>query len=123
MPLTKNDTVRLQHMLDAARKALLFIKGKMRADLEQDEQLTLALARLIEILGEAATRISKELQNRYPSIAWKDIISTRNRLIHAYFDVDLDVLWQVSRDDLTPLIKELEIILDRESGKSQQKLF
>lgn len=123
MPPTKNDIVRLQHMIDAARKALLFTKDKTRADIERDEQLMLALVRLVEIIGEAATRISKELQNRYPSIAWKDIISTRNRLIHAYFDVDPDVLWQIIRDDLTPLIKELETILDCEYGKSQQKLF
>lgn len=110
-------------MHEAARKALLFTKGKSRIEIQTDEKLILALARLIEIIGEAASRVSKEFQERTPSIAWPDIIGTRNRLIHAYFDVDTTVLWHIIQNDLEPLIMELESIINSETGKQQQKLF
>ena len=121
MQLTKNDAVRLRHMIDAARKALLFSHGKTRVDVEKNEQLMLALVRLVEIIGEAASRISPELRDRTPLLAWADIISTRNKLIHAYFNVDLDVLWRIIEDDLPPLINELQKIID--GAAQQQKLF
>ena len=120
MPLTKNDAVRLRHMLDAARKALSFSRGKTRVDIEQDDQLTLALVRLVEIIGEAASRVSRQLQDQTPSIAWADIISTRNKLVHAYFNIDLDVMWQIIREDLPLLVNELEKLL--ETGERQPRL-
>ncbi|MGA9364346.1 MAG: HepT-like ribonuclease domain-containing protein [Bacteroidota bacterium] len=119
MALTKNDVVRLRHMLDAARKALLFSRGKTRVDIEQDEQLMLALVRLVEIVGEAASRVSRELQDQTPSIAWADIISTRNKLIHAYFNIDLDVMWQIIQEDLPLLVNELEKVLRTEEQQRE----
>ena len=110
-------------MHEAARKVILFTKGKSRAEIQSDEKLILALSRLIEIIGEAASRVSKELQECTSPIAWTDIIGTRNRLIHAYFDVDTTVLWHIIQNDLGPLITELESIIDSESGEQQQKLF
>ena len=121
MPLTENDVIRLRHMLDYARKALLFCKGKTRADIEQDEQLMLALVRLVEVIGEAASRTSQNLQEHTPSIPWADIIGTRNRLVHAYFNVDLDVLWEIIKNDLPPLVVELQKIIDE--SEQQQKMF
>lgn len=120
MALTKNDAVRLRHMLDAARKALFFCRGKTRFDIEEDEQLRLALVRLVEIVGEAASRVSQELQDQTPSIAWADIISTRNKLVHAYFNIDLDVMWQIIQEDLPLLANELENLL--ETGEQQPRL-
>jgi uncharacterized protein with HEPN domain len=119
----KSDTIRLQHMLDAGRKALAFTRGKTRNELDQDEQLVLALVRLVEIIGEAASRISRELQSHSGSISWRDIINTRNRLIHAYFDVDLDVLWQIVSSDLQLLVNELERIMEDNSELDQHNLF
>jgi uncharacterized protein with HEPN domain len=86
-------------------------KGKTRADLDKDRQLNLAVVRLLEIVGEAASRIPKEHQARYAGISWSEIISLRNRLIHGYDTVDFDILWQVVNQDLPRLIKALKEIL------------
>ncbi len=112
MPLTEEDPIRLQHMLEYAQKALRFSKGKTRADLEHDDQLTLALTRAVEIIGEAASKTSRYLQEQTPTIPWADIIGTRNRLVHAYMSVDLDVLWAIVAEDLPPLVADLQRALD-----------
>ena len=106
-----DDRIRLRHMLDAARKAQEFIQGSTRDALDTDEKLTLALVRLLEVIGEAAKGVSSECRQDYPKIAWKAIAGTRDRLIHGYFDIDLDIVWQIATTDLPPLITELERIL------------
>ncbi len=98
-------------MLDAARKAVEFSEGRTRNDLDSDEMLALALVRLLEIVGEAAKKVSEELRQRYPEIPWKQIAGTRDRLIHGYFDVDLDIIWSIVADDLLILIAKLGRIL------------
>jgi len=105
------DDVRLSHMLDAARKATEFVRNRNRVDLDRDEQLTLALIRLLEIIGEAAKSVTSAFKQRHPSIAWKEIAGTRDRLIHGYFDVDLDIVWQIVTQDLRKLITVLEKIV------------
>lgn len=102
------DEVRLQHMLDAAQKAINYMHSRSRADLETDELLMLALVRLLEIIGEAAKNVSRETREQAPHISWRQIAGTRDRLIHGYFAVDLDVLWTIINHDLPPLIAELQ---------------
>lgn len=85
--MPKDDRVRLRHMLDAASEAVEFAKGKTRADLERDRLLVLGLLKCIEIVGEAAARVSPDVQSRYPRIPWLDIVGMRNRLVHVYFDL------------------------------------
>lgn len=111
MQLSGKDRIRLLHMLDAARKATSFTKGKTREDLERDEILALALERLLEIIGEASKGVSEELQERYPVVKWREIAATRDRLIHGYFDVDQTIIWQIVTVDLVPLIESLKDIL------------
>ena len=101
-------------MLDAAREACSFSRGQKRADLDRDRMLTLALLKSLEIIGEAANGVSSDTQSRYPGIPWRDIIGMRNRLVHVYFDVDLDLVWDTIRTSLPPLIVELEWVLDAE---------
>ena len=108
------DPVRLRHMLEAARKAAAFVKDRTRADLDHEEQLALALVRLLEVVGEAAKSVSVTCRQQHPTIAWKDIAGTRDRLIHGYFDVDLDIVWQIVAADLPVLIAELERIVPSE---------
>ena len=108
------DRVRMQHMLDAAGEAAGFIRGKSRADLDGDRLLALGLVKCVEILGEAASRVSAEARDRHSQIPWRDIVGMRNRLIHAYFDVDLDQVWNTVTGDLPPLAAELEEILAAE---------
>ena len=86
------DAVRLQHLLDASRKAVSIAEGKQRDDLEQDEILSLALVRLLEIIGEAAKHLSETFRASHPDIPWRLMAGTRDRLIHGYFDVDYDIV-------------------------------
>ncbi len=102
-----DDTDRLRHMRDAAEKAIEFCEGKSRADLDNEEILVLALVRLLEIVGEAARSVSPETRSKSPAIPWQEISGTRNRLIHGYADVNLDIAWNIITEDLPPLISEL----------------
>jgi uncharacterized protein with HEPN domain len=104
-------------MLDAAREACGFATGKRRVDLNQDRQLVLSLVKCVEIIGEAASRVSASTQSRCPEIPWPDIVGMRNRLIHVYFDIDLDRVWDTVVDDLPSLIVDLEkIVSSTEEG-------
>jgi uncharacterized protein with HEPN domain len=102
-----DDTIRLRHMLDHAREAVEMGRGRRREDLTHNRMLQLALVRLVEILGEAAARVSPQGQERYASIPWAQASAMRNRLIHGYDKVDLDVLWDTVQDDLPALIGQL----------------
>jgi uncharacterized protein with HEPN domain len=112
MSLSK-DLIRFQHMLDYAREALELIQGKSRNDLDADRLLGLALVRLMEMIGEAANRVSPEFQSLHPSIPWSQIIGLRNRLIHGYDDVDMDILWQILKHDLPTLIEEMNKLFSK----------
>src|SRR3989442_647109 len=98
--------VRLRHMLDAAREAAQMAQGKTRADLDTDRPLNLSLVRLLEVVGEAASRVPALERVRYPGIPWPQIVGLRTRLIHGYDNVDFDILWQIVTHDLPPLIAE-----------------
>jgi uncharacterized protein with HEPN domain len=106
-----NDVVRLRHMLDAAREAVAFGSGRTPEDLTRDRVLTLALVKCIEIIGEAAAKVSAQTRASTPQIPWSDIIGMRNRLIHAYFDVDVNRVSDTLANDLPPLIALLEKIV------------
>ena len=108
------DTIRLRHMLDAAREAVRYAAGHTRVDLDGDRMRALAIVKAIEIVGEAATKVSAATRAQLGSVAWPEIAAMRNRLIHAYFDVDLDIVWNTVEVDLPPLIAELEAWLSRE---------
>lgn len=105
--MSKHDVIRLRHMIDAIDEAMAFVQGKDRKSLDQDRMLVLALIKDIEIVGEAASRVSKETQQATPEIPWASITGMRNRLIHAYFDINLDILWQTVSTDLPELAKVL----------------
>jgi uncharacterized protein with HEPN domain len=109
--MRSDDEIRLLHMLEAVRETLSFTIGKSRSDLDLDRMLTLSLVKELEIIGEAATRISEETQNKYTDIPWAEIIGMRNRLIHTYFDINLDIVWETVTQDLPPLLSSLEEIL------------
>ncbi|MFA5802234.1 MAG: DUF86 domain-containing protein [Thermoleophilia bacterium] len=109
--MQRDDVIRLRHMLDAAREAVTFTAPKSRDDLKADRMLVLSLVKSIEIIGEAASKVSEETRAVSPSIPWQDITAMRNRLIHAYFDINLDIVWDTVIKELPPLISELEKIL------------
>ncbi len=105
---TLDNKTRLLHILNAASKAVKLVENKSFQELEDDEILTLALVKLIEIVGEASSRLSKEFQAEHPEIPWSGIIGMRNRLVHAYFDINLKVIWQTTQEDLPTLIEQLK---------------
>jgi uncharacterized protein with HEPN domain len=103
--------VSIKQMLDYAQKAMSISRGRKRADLDEDLTFNLALTRAVEVIGEAADRVPREIQENHPEIAGEEIIGMRNRLIHGYDDVDADFLWGVVRDDLPKLIGQLKQLL------------
>lgn len=114
--MRRDDVTRLHHMLDAARLAVGFASGFRRADLHDDPRTALAMVKAIEIVGEAASRVSAPFRQRHPEIPWTDVVSMRNRLVHAYFDVNLDILWDTVAVDLPQLIDDLENALAGEKS-------
>jgi uncharacterized protein with HEPN domain len=109
--MQRDDRIRLQHMLDSAREALSFADGHGRTDLRDNRMLTLSLVKCIEIVGEAAARVSPKTRQEVAEIPWQDIVGMRNRLIHAYYDIDLDRVWDTVLDDLPILVAQLEAAL------------
>ena len=109
-----NDRSRLPDMLRAARIANQFVIVTEREIVERNVVLQSGLAKLIQDIGEAANRVTPELKTRHSRIPWKDIISMRNYLVHAYSEIDLDVLRGTAIEDLPPLISQLEAILSIE---------
>ena len=103
-----DDSGRMRHMREAAQKAVDFSHGKTRADLETDEILCLALVRLLEIVGEAAAGISSGTRSQISQIPWSKIVGMRNRLVHGYDQIDLDILLQTLTQDLGGLIGQLD---------------
>ena len=110
----QHDLIRLRHMLAAAKEAIEFTGGKTKKDLEKDRILALAVIKSIEIIGEAASKVTEEFRSENKNIPLDDIINMRHRLIHAYFDVNLDIVWQTVKTDLPDLIKDLEEIISPE---------
>ncbi len=108
--ISEKDIVRLRHMLDAARMTQLLIKDETRKSLDDDWKLQLALTRAAEIVGEAA-QISREVHNANPQIEWAGIVALRNRIIHGYFNVNYDILWEIVIKDVPTLMIELEKLI------------
>jgi uncharacterized protein with HEPN domain len=113
--LKKDDRIRLQHMGDAAREAINSVQGRTRADLDKDSIWMLGLVKCVEIIGEAAARVSKEIQCKYATIPWTQIVAMRNRLVHVYFDIDADQVWLTVTQDLPILLTQIESILAAET--------
>jgi len=104
------DRVRILHMIDAAEAVAQFIDGRSRDDLDQDRMLLFSLVHAIEILGEAANKLSLDARTAAPQVPWGAIVAMRNRLIHGYFDIDTTIVWKtasVEVPELLPLLRTL----------------
>ena len=106
-----DDKARLKHMLDAALDAREFLGKATFEELQRDRKLGNAIVRSLEIIGEAAANVTKTMQAKYLEIEWTVIIGMRNRLIHAYFDINYHIVWQTVKENLPPLIEQLQSIL------------
>ncbi len=95
-----DDDTRMQHIREAAQEAIELMGDAGRKDLDTDRKLSLAIVRLLETIGEAANGVSLEYRQAHSNLPWSGMISMRNRLIHGYFDVNLDVVWKTVEEDL-----------------------
>lgn len=112
-----DDLTRLRHMKEAAEDALAFTAGKTKEDLEEDRILSFAVVKVLEIVGEAASKISLECHERYPDVPWRDMIGMRNRLVHAYYGINFEIVWTTIVNDLDPLIETLNRVIRHEEGR------
>jgi uncharacterized protein with HEPN domain len=109
--MNRRDRVRLQHLADALNSAIRFVQGRERGDLDRDEMLLFALVRAVEIAGEAASQITDETRAQLPDLPWNSMVGMRNRLVHAYFDINRDILWTTVTEAAPPLAERLKDIL------------
>jgi uncharacterized protein with HEPN domain len=112
--MNPHDRVRLRHALDASNAAMRFVEGRDRADLDTDEMLLFALVRAIEIVGEALSRVTEETRAELPDLPWASIVGMRNRLVHAYFDINRNILWTTVTEAVPQLARRLKTLLEVE---------
>ncbi len=106
------DRIRLLHMVEASQAAMRFTSGRQREDLQTDQMLLFAVLRAIEVIGEAASKVSEDIRLANPNIPWKAIVGMRNRLVHAYFDVDPDMVWETLQMEIPSVLTRLKGLLD-----------
>jgi uncharacterized protein with HEPN domain len=104
------DRVRLRHMVEAAESVGQFMTGRQHTDLDEDRMLLFAVVHAIEILGEAASKISEETRATHTGIPWRAIIGMRNRLIHAYFEINTAIVWQTVTQEIPALLPQLRAL-------------
>jgi len=102
----RDDAERLADILDAADKITRKV-AEGRVAFDRDEYAQLAIVHLVQIIGEAANRLSAEVTDAHPEIPWRQIVATRNRVVHSYFDVDLELLWAVASSDIPRLAEQI----------------
>lgn len=104
-----DDAIRIRHLIEAAETAMRFADGRSRADLDDDEMLRLALTKLVEIVGEAAKQVTDATKAAHPAVPWSAAARMRDRLVHHYFDIDIDVLWATVEEDLPAVVRALRV--------------
>ncbi len=106
--MPKDDAVYVAHMLETARRALRIVEGKRSVDFFADETLRLALTRLVQVIGEAARRVSVGFVQTHPEVPWKAVTGMRNKLVHDYMGVDEDMIWDTVTKELPSLVTALD---------------
>jgi uncharacterized protein with HEPN domain len=109
--MPRDDRVTAAQMLDAVRRIRAIVRGQTRDAFEADEVRQLALLHLIQVLGEAASRTTAAFRDAHPELPWAQMVAMRNRIVHGYDDVDPDIVWRVSTEDVEPVLAALERML------------
>ncbi|MCY4144142.1 MAG: DUF86 domain-containing protein [Gammaproteobacteria bacterium] len=111
----RHDDSLLLDMLVAARKAKKFVEGIAYEEFEKSDLHQNAVLKVLEVIGEAASRISTSTKDKHPEIQWSQIVGLRNRIVHAYFTIDIELVWNIVKDDVPALLTELEGIAPPEA--------
>lgn len=111
--MLKDDHIYVGHMLDMARKAIEKTRGKNRFEFDQDENLRITLLHLVQVIGEAARRVSPAFREGHPEVPWPKIVGMRHRVVHDYMHVDYEAVWEVVTINLPPLIAQLEKLVPK----------
>jgi uncharacterized protein with HEPN domain len=101
------DEERIAHMVEACEEGLVFVAGRGRSDLGSDRMLLLALCKLIENVGEAAKAVTPAFQVAHPDVPWSSAARMRDRIVHHYFEIDLDIVWSTVTEDFPVLLTAL----------------
>ena len=109
--MSKDDLAYVGHMLDTAEQAHAKFSGRSRAEFDADENLRIAPAHLLQVVGEAARRVSPRFRDDHPGVPWSAIIGMRHKVVHDYLDVDYDIVWDTLTRELPPLIEKLKQIV------------
>ena len=110
----RDDRTTLQQMLDHVDEAIALAEGRSRSEFDSNRMLFFAMLKLVEIVGEAATRLSETMRASHPEIPWREIIGTRNRLIHGYDSVDSNILWDIVTADFPSLAVQIKAVIGGE---------
>ena len=108
------DDAYLVDILDAARLVLVYVSDKTKQEFDNDIQCQDAVIRRLEIIGEAARRVSEQTKIKLPHLPWSAMMNMRNVLIHEYDAIDLPIVWDTVQNDLRPLIGALEKVVPPE---------
>jgi len=114
--MRKDDLVYVGHMLDTARKVARKVRGLSRQQFDDDENLRLALTHLLQVIGEAAARVSGSFCDSHPEIPWKAIVGMRHKVVHDYLNVDEDIVWDTATQEILALVSAMEKIVDHGGG-------
>jgi uncharacterized protein with HEPN domain len=118
--MSPDDLIRLRHMAEAAEAAIAFSQGRSRADVDTDAMLRFALVHAVQIIGEAAAKVSAAGRAQAAAIDWPVIVAMRNRLVHAYFDLDAAILWRTVTTSLPMLLHQLRAVPGLRAGAGAQ---
>lgn len=110
----------LEDILTSAGKILRYAKDISYEDLIKDEMRLEAITRNFEIIGEASSKVPQDIKDKYPFIEWRKISDFRNILTHEYFVIDYEIMWEIIKDKLPELERQLKSIIDQEQSNLQQ---
>jgi uncharacterized protein with HEPN domain len=117
--MKKDDSVYLHHIMDAFVQIERYTDGVSHDDFMENRLLQDGVIRQLEVMGEAARNLTEDLRNEYPNIPWRQMIGLRNRMIHAYFNVNLQIIWEIIQGDIPNLKKDINYVLEIHNKKSQ----